>query len=61
MRKNKWKYRRLHCEKMKQESKVIRKNADRVELWKQSEEGQYMKKHCLRQYYDTIQEIERRK
>jgi hypothetical protein len=32
----------------------------RAERWLQSEEAQYMKKHCLRQYYDTLQEMERR-
>lgn len=31
---------------------------NRIQNWKLSEEGQYMKKHCLKQYYDTLQEIE---
>lgn len=29
----------------------------KIERWKASEEGQYMKKRCLKQYYDTLQEI----
>ena len=39
---------------------LSRQNCSRVERWKQSPEGQYMKLHCLREYYTTIQEIEKR-
>lgn len=30
---------------------------DKLERWINSPEGQYMKKHCLKEYYETVQAI----
>ena len=35
------------------------KEISRIERWKESEEGKYMRDHCSKQYYETLQEIKR--
>ena len=39
-----------------QRHKVINTNL-KIERWKESSEGKWMKKHCSREYYNTLQEL----
>lgn len=42
---------------LKPNKRITPKANGRKERWKASEEGQYMKKHCSRQYYETLREM----
>jgi len=42
---------------MNKRVKSINNKQRRIENWKNSEEGKWMLKHCLKQYYDTLQLI----
>jgi hypothetical protein len=49
--------RRFERYKKARDRRYAKYGLSREEIWINSEEGRYMKTHCPRQYYDTLQEI----